>query len=100
MPSAKSATTWERVGGARLDAVAGMLGHTSATTTGMYARIVDKIAENPARCLEELMGSARRGLVIIHDRQDRTEDWKKTHRALDLPRRGDLRSIAVATHQH
>jgi site-specific recombinase XerD len=51
-----SAATWSRAGGARLDAIAGMLGHTSVTTTGVYAKIVDKIAENPARYLEELMG--------------------------------------------
>ena len=51
-----SAATWARAGGARLDAIAGMLGHASVTTTGIYARIVDKIAENPARYLEELMG--------------------------------------------
>jgi hypothetical protein len=37
-------------------ALAGMLGRTSETTTGKYAEIVDKIAENPARYLEELMG--------------------------------------------
>ena len=36
--------------------IARMLGHTSVTTTGAYARIVNKIAENPARYLEELMG--------------------------------------------
>jgi hypothetical protein len=46
-----SATTWSRVGGARLEAIAGMLGHTSVTTTGVYAKVVDKIAENPARYL-------------------------------------------------
>lgn len=51
-----SAATWARAGGARLDAIAGMLGHTSVTTTSVYARIVDKITENPARYLEELMG--------------------------------------------
>jgi len=51
-----SAATWARAGGARLDAIAGMLGHTSVTTTGVYAKIVDKIAENPARYLEKLMG--------------------------------------------
>jgi len=33
-----------------------MLGHASVTTTGVYAKIVDKIAENPARYLEELLG--------------------------------------------
>jgi site-specific recombinase XerD len=51
-----SSATWARAGGARLDAIAGMLGHASVTTTGIYARIVDKIAENPARYLEGLMG--------------------------------------------
>ena len=40
---------------ARLDAIAGMLGYTSATTIGVYARIVDKIAEHSARYLEKLM---------------------------------------------
>jgi hypothetical protein len=33
-----------------------MLGHTSTTTTGVYAKIVNRIAENPARYLEKLMG--------------------------------------------
>jgi integrase/recombinase XerC len=51
-----SAATWSRAGGARLDAIAGMLGHASVTTTSIYARIVDRIAENPARYLEELIG--------------------------------------------
>lgn len=51
-----SAATWARAGGARLDAIAGMLGHTNVTTTTIYSRIVDRIAENPARYLEELMG--------------------------------------------
>ncbi len=51
-----SSATWARAGGARLDAIAGMLGHASVTTTSIYARIVDRIAENPARYLEELMG--------------------------------------------
>lgn len=51
-----SATIWARARGARLDAIAGMLGHTSVTTTGVYAKTGDKIAENPARYLEELIG--------------------------------------------
>ncbi|MBN1137590.1 MAG: tyrosine-type recombinase/integrase, partial [Anaerolineae bacterium] len=52
-----SAATWARAGGARLDAIAGMLGHANVTTTTVYAKIVDKMAENPARYLEEMMGS-------------------------------------------
>jgi site-specific recombinase XerD len=51
-----SSATWARAGGARLDAIAGMLGHASVTTTSVYARIVDKISENPARYLEEMLG--------------------------------------------
>jgi integrase len=51
-----SSATWARAGGAKLDAIVGMLGHASVTTTSIYAQIVDKIAENPARYLEELMG--------------------------------------------
>ena len=39
------------------DAIAGMLGHANVTTTTVYAKIVDRIAENPARYLEEMMGS-------------------------------------------
>jgi len=50
-----SSATWARAGGARLDAIAGMLGHASTTTTGIYARIVDRMAENPARYLEAMM---------------------------------------------
>ena len=38
-----------------MGAIAGMLGDTSVTTTSIYARFVNKIAEDPARCLEELM---------------------------------------------
>ena len=54
-----SSATYARAGRARLDAPAGILGHASVITTGIYARIVDKIAENPARYLEELMGFSR-----------------------------------------
>jgi hypothetical protein len=48
--------TWPQAGGAKPDAIAGMLGHASVTITGIHARIIEKIAENPARYLEELMG--------------------------------------------
>jgi len=51
-----SAATWARAGGAALDAIAGMLGHTSVTTTQVYAKIVDRMTENPARYLEAVMG--------------------------------------------
>jgi site-specific recombinase XerD len=50
-----SAATWARAGGAKLDAIADMLGHSSTTTTQVYAQIVDKISENPARFLEAAM---------------------------------------------
>ena len=39
-----------------LDAAAGMLGDRNVTATGLYAKIVDEIAENPARYLAELIG--------------------------------------------
>jgi hypothetical protein len=55
-PVLRPYATWARASGARPDANAGMLGHASVTTTSIYARIVDKIAENPAPNLEELMG--------------------------------------------
>jgi site-specific recombinase XerD len=51
-----SAATWARAGGAKLDAIADQLGHASTDTTRIYARIVDRMAENPARYLAELMG--------------------------------------------
>ena len=38
------------------DAIARMQSQASGSTTGLYTRIADKIAENPARYLEELMG--------------------------------------------
>jgi integrase len=50
-----SAATWARAGGAKIDALADMLGHSSADTTRVYARIVDKMTENPARFLEAML---------------------------------------------
>jgi site-specific recombinase XerD len=50
-----SAATWARAGGAKIDALADMLGHSSTDTTRVYARIVDRMTENPARYLEALL---------------------------------------------
>lgn len=52
-----SAATWARAGGAHLDAIAGMLGHSSIDTTRVYADIVDRMAENPAAALAGLLAS-------------------------------------------
>ena len=35
--------------------MADMLGHSSADTTQIYARIVDKMSENPAKYLEAVL---------------------------------------------
>ena len=51
-----SAATWARAGGAPLDAISGMLGHSSVAITQVYAKIVDKMTENPAKYLEALLG--------------------------------------------
>ena len=53
-----SAATWARAGGAKLDAIGAMLGHASIQTTTVYAKIVDRMAENPARYLEGLLGES------------------------------------------
>ena len=50
-----SAATWARAGGAKLDAIADQLGHASTDTTRIYARIVDRMTENPARYLEAML---------------------------------------------
>lgn len=50
-----SAATWARAGGAKLDAIADMLGHSRTATTQVYAQIVDKMSENPAQFLEVAM---------------------------------------------
>ncbi len=50
-----SAATWSRVGGAKIDAIADQLGHASTDTTRIYARIVDRMSENPARFLEAIL---------------------------------------------
>jgi site-specific recombinase XerD len=52
-----SAATWARAGGAKLDAMADQLGHASTDTTRIYARIVDKMTENPAKFLEAMLAA-------------------------------------------
>jgi len=42
-----SAATWARAGGAKLDALADMLGHADTSTTRVYAKVVNKMQENP-----------------------------------------------------
>ena len=42
-------------GGARLDTIADMLGHSSTDVTRLYAKIVDRMAENAARYLEAVL---------------------------------------------
>ena len=52
-----SAATWAIYAGAKGEAVQDMLGHASYDTTRRYAKIVDKMQENPALKLEALLGS-------------------------------------------
>lgn len=51
-----SFATWSLAGGAKLTAISGAMGHSSIETTQVYAKIVDRINENPARYLDALMG--------------------------------------------
>ena len=39
----------------KLDAIADQLGHASTNTTRIYAKIVDRLTENPARFLEAML---------------------------------------------
>jgi site-specific recombinase XerD len=52
-----SFATWSLAGGAKLQAISGAMGHSSIETTQVYAKIVDRIQENPARYLSALMGA-------------------------------------------
>jgi integrase/recombinase XerC len=52
-----SAVTWARAGGAKLDALADMMGHASTDTTRIYSQIVDKMTENPALYLEAMLAA-------------------------------------------
>lgn len=50
-----SFATWAVFGGADLPAVSAALGHASVATTGVYARVADKIKQNPAAYVEKLL---------------------------------------------
>ncbi len=52
-----SAAVWARAFGASVDGLADMLGHASVDTTRVYARIVRRMEENPARFLEAALGA-------------------------------------------
>jgi integrase/recombinase XerD len=50
-----SFATWSLAGGAKLESIQDTLGHASVETTQVYAKIVDKMRENPTLYLEKLM---------------------------------------------
>jgi site-specific recombinase XerD len=50
-----SFATWATFAGADLPAVSAALGHASVATTGVYAKVADKIRQNPATYLEKLL---------------------------------------------
>jgi len=50
-----SFATWSLAGGAKLEAIQDALGHSSVETTQVYAKIVDKMQENPTVFLEKLL---------------------------------------------
>jgi hypothetical protein len=63
-----------------------MLGHASVTTPGVYGKIVDKIAENPGRYLEELMELSRmkRAIAVASRLADKPPALKQVQLARTL----------------
>lgn len=51
-----SFATWSLAGGAKLQAISAAMGHSSIETTQVYAKLVDRMTDNPARYLAALMG--------------------------------------------
>lgn len=51
-----SFATWSLMGGAKLLSISAALGHSSIETTQTYAKVVDRVRENPTVFLERLMG--------------------------------------------
>jgi len=50
-----SFATWSLAGGAKLESIQDTLGHSSVETTQVYAKIVDKMTENPTLYLEKML---------------------------------------------
>jgi len=50
-----SFATWSLAGGAKLESIQDALGHSSVETTQVYAKIVDRMRENPTLYLEKLL---------------------------------------------
>jgi site-specific recombinase XerD len=50
-----SFATWSLAGGAKLESIQDTLGHASVETTQVYAKIVDRMRENPTLYLEKLL---------------------------------------------
>ena len=50
-----SFATWSLAGGAKLESIQDTLGHSSVETTQVYAKIVDRLRENPTLYLEKLL---------------------------------------------
>ena len=46
---------WSLAGGAKLESIQDTLGHSSVETTQVYAKIVDKMTENPTLYLEKML---------------------------------------------
>jgi len=52
-----SFATWSLAGGAKLLSISQALGHSSVETTQVYAKIVDRVQENPALYLGRMLGA-------------------------------------------
>jgi integrase/recombinase XerD len=50
-----SFATWSLAGGAKLESIQDALGHSSVETTQVYAKVVDRMRENPTLYLEKLL---------------------------------------------
>jgi len=51
-----SFATWSLAGGANLQVISGAMGHSKTATTEIYAKIVDRMKENPALYLAGVIG--------------------------------------------